>query len=52
MQVIDEEGNCVSSERSLDGFACMDILANAPFRLAGAAGSNQSNRVVVAADIK
>ena len=31
MQVIDEAGNSVSSERNTDGFACMDVLAMAPF---------------------
>ena len=47
MQVFNEAGNCVSSERNIDGFACMDVLAKAPFSQAG----GQSSRVIVAADI-
>lgn len=31
MQVLSESGACLSSERNQDSFACMDILANAPF---------------------
>ena len=44
MKVLTMQGECLGTERGIDGFACMDVLANAPFA--------PSNRVIVTADIK